>query len=90
MCRRTEEEVEPFVGFFNVPVQARTSFHDYSLLINDTSPIHSTSLEMLIPSEVECMELGFSEKPPHFSRLLRRAWEYGGPILVLHPRAPRD
>ena len=28
----------------------------------------------------------YSEKPPHFSRLSRRAWGYGGPILVLHPR----
>ena len=29
---------------------------------------------------------GYSEKPPHFSRLLRAAWGYGGPILVLNPQ----
>ena len=32
---------------------------------------------------------GYSEKPPHFSRLLRRAWGYGGPIIVLNPQGPR-
>ena len=26
---------------------------------------------------------GYSEKPPHFSRLLRHAWGYGGHILDL-------
>ena len=26
----------------------------------------------------------YSEKPPHFGHLLRRAWGYGGPILVLN------
>ena len=31
---------------------------------------------------------GYSEKPPHFSRLSRRTLEYEGPILVLHPRVP--
>ena len=31
---------------------------------------------------------GFSEKPPHFSRLLRHAWGYGGHILDLTPRVP--
>ena len=31
---------------------------------------------------------GYSEKPPHFSRLLRCAWGYGGPILVLNPVVP--
>ena len=29
---------------------------------------------------------GYSEKPPHFSRLLRHAWRYGGHILDLNPR----
>ena len=34
--------------------------------------------------------LFYSEKPPHFSRFLRRAWGYGGPIFVLNPhRLPR-
>ena len=28
----------------------------------------------------------YSEKPQNFSRLLRRAWGYGGHILVLNPR----
>ena len=28
---------------------------------------------------------GYSEKPPHFSRLLRHAWGYGGHILDLTP-----
>ena len=28
---------------------------------------------------------GYSEKPPHFSRLLRHAWEYGGYSLDLNP-----
>ena len=28
---------------------------------------------------------GYFEKPPHFSRLSRRTWGYGGPILVLTP-----
>ena len=28
---------------------------------------------------------GYSEKPPHFSRLLRRAWGYEGYILILNP-----
>ena len=28
---------------------------------------------------------GYSEKPPHFSRLLRHAWGYGGHILDLNP-----
>ena len=32
---------------------------------------------------------GYSEKPPHFNRLLRRALGYGGPILILNPRVPR-
>ena len=31
---------------------------------------------------------GFSEKPSHFSRILRRSVEYGGPILVLDPLVP--
>ena len=31
---------------------------------------------------------GFSEKPPHFSRLLRHAWGYGGHILDLNPPGP--
>ena len=31
---------------------------------------------------------GYSEKPPHFSRLLRRAWGYGGPIFVLQSQGP--
>ena len=31
---------------------------------------------------------GYSEKPPHFSRILRRAWGYGGPIVVVHPGSP--
>ena len=31
---------------------------------------------------------GYSEKPPHFSRLLRHVWGYGGHILDLNPRAP--
>ena len=29
-----------------------------------------------------------SEKPLHFNRLLRRAWGYGGPILVINSRIP--
>ena len=32
---------------------------------------------------------GYSEKPPHFSRLLRQAWGYGGHILDLTPWVPR-
>ena len=31
----------------------------------------------------------YSEKPPHFSRLLRHAWGYGGHILDLTPGSPR-
>ena len=31
---------------------------------------------------------GYSEKPPHFSRLLRHAWGYGWHILDLNPRVP--
>ena len=31
---------------------------------------------------------GYSEKPPHFSRLLRHAWGYGGHILDLNPPGP--
>ena len=31
---------------------------------------------------------GYSEKPPHFSRLLRHAWGYGGHILDFNPRVP--
>ena len=31
---------------------------------------------------------GYSEKPPHFSRLLRHALGYGGHILDLTPRVP--
>ena len=31
---------------------------------------------------------GYSKKPPHFSRLLRRAWGYGVPILILTPNPP--
>ena len=31
---------------------------------------------------------GYSEKPPHFSRLLRHAWGYGGHILDLNPLGP--
>ena len=30
----------------------------------------------------------YSEKPPHFSRLLRHAWGYGGHILDLNTRVP--
>ena len=30
---------------------------------------------------------GYSEKPLHFSRLVRRALGYGRPILILHPKA---
>ena len=33
---------------------------------------------------------GYSEKPTHFSRILRRAWRYGGPIVVLHLRVPTE
>ena len=33
---------------------------------------------------------GYFEKPPHFSCILRRAWGYGGPIVVVHPRVPRE
>ena len=33
---------------------------------------------------------GYSEKSPHFSRILRRAWGYGGPIVVLHPKVPTE
>ena len=32
---------------------------------------------------------GYSEKPPYFSRLFRRAWGQGGHILLLQPRFPR-
>ena len=32
---------------------------------------------------------GYSEKPPHFSRLLRHAWGYGGHILDLNPPGPQ-
>ena len=32
---------------------------------------------------------GYSEKPPHFSRLLRHAWGYGGHILDLTPGETR-
>ena len=32
---------------------------------------------------------GYSKKPPYLSRLLRRAWGYGGPILILNPESPR-
>ena len=32
---------------------------------------------------------GYSEKPPHFSRLLWHAWWYGGYILNLTPGSPR-
>ena len=32
---------------------------------------------------------GYSEKPPHVSRLLRHAWEYGRHILELTPGSPR-
>ena len=28
---------------------------------------------------------GYSDEPPHFSRLLRHAWGYGGHILDLSP-----
>ena len=31
----------------------------------------------------------YSKKPSHFSRLLRRAWGYGIPILILNPRIPK-
>ena len=30
----------------------------------------------------------YSEKPPHFSRLLQWALGYGGPIFILNPRVP--
>ena len=33
---------------------------------------------------------GYSEKSPHFSRILRRAWGYAEPIVVLHPRVPTE
>ena len=68
MCRRTENEVGPtvgftrqrhFVGFFNVPVQSRTRDHLF---------------------------YGCSEKPPHFSGLLRCALVYGGRILTPDPQ----
>ena len=32
---------------------------------------------------------GYSDEPPHFSRLLRHAWGYGGHILDLTPWSPR-
>ena len=31
---------------------------------------------------------GYYEKPSHFSHLLRRAWGYGGPILILNSPDP--
>ena len=31
---------------------------------------------------------GYYEKPPRFSHLLRRAWGYGGSILILNPPGP--
>ena len=31
---------------------------------------------------------GYSKKPSHFSRILRRAWEYGEHILILTPLVP--
>ena len=30
--------------------------------------------------------MGYSEEPPYLSRLLRRAYGYGGPNLVLNPK----
>ena len=32
----------------------------------------------------------YSEKMPHFSHLLRHAWGYGGPILILNPNGPHS
>ena len=31
---------------------------------------------------------GYSVKPPHFSRLFRCAWGYGGYILIFNPWVP--
>ena len=31
---------------------------------------------------------GFSEKPPNFSRLLRRTWGYGGPFIIFNHLDP--
>ena len=33
---------------------------------------------------------GYSEKPPHFSRVLRHAWGYGGHILDITPGRGRE
>ena len=59
--RKKSTGTEPFVGFFNVPLQPLTR----------GKPLY-----------------GYSKKPPHFSPILRRSLEYGGPILVLDPRVP--
>ena len=33
---------------------------------------------------------GYSEKSAHLSRILRRAWGYREPIVVLHPKVPTE
>ena len=39
MCRRTEKEVVPTVGLFNVPVQAPTQGHPFYTVIPRNRPI---------------------------------------------------
>ena len=62
----------------------------YLLVICVTAEISSGSLRFM---PVQALARGkpfngYSEKPTHFSRLLRLAWGYRGPLLVVNPRFP--
>ena len=51
-------------------------------------PLGSPTIDITCPSKHrhrDTLFMVYSEKPPHVIRLLRRAWGYGGPILVLNP-----
>ena len=51
-------------------------------------PRHSFNVPVQAPTRGHPF-YGYSDKPPHFNRLLRRALGYGGPILILNPRGPQ-
>ena len=40
------------------------------------------------PTRGQPLDYGYYEKPSHLSRLLRRAWGYGGSIRIFNPLGP--
>ena len=75
MCRRTEEDVGPTVGL--------TCHRHFVRFFN--VPIKAPTRAILL-----WLFYFHSKKPPDFSRLVRCAWGYGRPNLILNLRVPME